>query len=153
MKNKIIALGIVPYAIFGLSFLFTKVAVNEIDNVFQVIGLRLLIAAVTLIALKLIGVVKMNLKGKSIKPLITIALLQPILYFTLETYGVKFSTTSQVGIMIAFIPIAVTLLAVFFLHEKTNGLQILMISISILGIIVINSDLQFNKESLLGLLF
>lgn len=153
MKNKTTWLGIVPYTIFGLSFLFTKVIVNDIDNIFQVIGLRLLIAAITLIALKTLGLITVDLKGKSLKPLMTIAILQPILYFTLETYGVKYSTTSQVGIMISFIPIVVTLLAVVVLREKTSLVQMMMITISIVGIIVINSDLQFSKESLLGFIF
>jgi len=145
-------IGIIPFFIFGLSFLFTKVALEQIGNVFHVLGLRMLLAALTLIILRAIGLIKVNFKGKSIKPLLLIALLQPILYFTFETIGIKHSTTSITGVMIAFIPIVVTILAVIFLKEKTNILQIGFIATSILGIILINSDLSISGDNFIGLL-
>ncbi len=146
-------IGIVPFAIFGLSFLFTKVAIESFDDVFHLLGLRFLLAVLGLTVMMLTGVIKINLKGKSIKALLLVSLFQPIFYFTFETFGIKYSSSSQAGVMIAFIPVVVTLFAVFFLREKTNKLQLTFVILSVIGVLVMNSDVTFTLDSLKGTLF
>lgn len=146
-------IGIVPFAIFGLSFLFTKVAIESFDDVFHLLGLRFLLAVLGLTVMMLMGVININLKGKSIKALLLVSLFQPIFYFTFETFGIKYSSSSQAGVMIAFIPVVVTLFAVFFLREKTNKLQLTFVILSVMGVLVMNSDVTFTLNSLKGTLF
>ncbi|MBI9012762.1 MAG: DMT family transporter [Clostridiales bacterium] len=146
-------IGIIPFAIFGLSFLFTKVAIDSFDDVFHLLGLRFLLAVLGLTVMMLIGVIKIDMKGKSIKALLLVALFQPIFYFTFETFGIKYSSSSQAGVMIAFIPVVVTLFAVVFLKERTNRLQLIFIFLSVIGVLIMNSDVTFTLDSLKGTLF
>lgn len=146
-------LGIIPFAIFGLSFLFTKVAINSFDDIFHLLGLRFLLAVIGLTVAVKMKLVKVNFKGKPLKPLLIIALLQPILYFTFETYGIKYSSSSQTGVMIAFIPIVVTIFAVIFLKEKTNAKQLLFIGLSVFGVVIMNSYVSLTLESMKGIIF
>jgi len=146
-------IGIIPFAIFGLSFLFTKVAIESFDDVFHLLGLRFLLAVLGLTVMIFMGMIKVNLKGKSLKALLLVSLFQPILYFTFETFGIKYSSSSQAGVMIAFIPIVVTLFAVVFLKEKTNKFQLGFVILSVVGVLIMNSDVSFTLDSLKGTLF
>jgi len=146
-------IGVIPFAIFGLSFLFTKVAIESFDDVFHLLGLRFLLAVLGLTVMIFMGMIKVNLKGKSLKALFLISLFQPILYFTFETFGIKYSSSSQAGVMIAFIPVVVTLFAVAFLKEKTNKFQLGFVTLSVVGVLIMNSDVSFTLDSLKGTLF
>jgi len=146
-------IGIIPFAIFGLSFLFTKVAIESFDDVFHLLGLRFLLAVLGLTFLIFMGMIKVNLKGKSLKALFLISLFQPMLYFTFETFGIKYSSSSQAGVMIAFIPVVVTLFAVVFLKEKTSKFQLGFVILSVVGVLIMNSDVSFTLDSLKGTLF
>ncbi len=100
----------------GFHFLFTKEALSEIDP-FHLLGFRFGIAAMLLLILKMAKVIKVNYKGKDIRKLIAIALTQPVAYFIFEVFGIKLTNSSEAGMMIALIPVVVTILAVIFLKE------------------------------------
>lgn len=53
--------------LYGLSYMFTKQAM-EVTSAFTLLGWRFLVAAVVMSLLVLSGVIKINLKGKSLKP-------------------------------------------------------------------------------------
>ncbi|MCJ7690921.1 MAG: DMT family transporter, partial [Clostridiaceae bacterium] len=120
MKNKTnilpILSGILTSAIFGLSFLFSKKALNIVEP-FTLLSFRFLVAFTIMSILKLLGIIKINYKGKNIKNLIFLGFTQPIIYFIFETYGIQFSSSSQAGLMIALIPIFVTILSAYALKE------------------------------------
>lgn len=145
-------LGVIPAIIFGFSFMFTKVTLQYFDDVFHLLGMRFMIAVLGLTVMIVLKVVRVDLKGKNIKLLLWVSFTQPIAYFLFETYGIKNSSASQAGVMIAFIPVAVTLLAVLLLKERTNWKQISFIAISIIGVIIINADVKFSIDSLSGTL-
>jgi drug/metabolite transporter (DMT)-like permease len=87
-----------------------------------------------LIGLKII---KVNYKGKNIKGLLLLGIMEPIIYFIFETYGIKFSSSSIAGLMIALIPIGVVILSAYFLKEKPIALQLMFIIMSVLGVMLI----------------
>jgi drug/metabolite transporter (DMT)-like permease len=122
--------------IFGFSFLFTKEALNEVAP-FHLLGFRFGMAAIVLLILKITKVIKVEYKGKPLKNLIAIALSQPVAYFIFETYGVKFTNTSESGMMLALIPVLVTILAAIFLKEFPSKTQALFVGFSVLGVIFI----------------
>ena len=139
--------------IWGFSFLFTK---ETLDHTFplQLLGFRFGVAALLLTVLKLTGVIQISLKGKPTSSLLLLALFQPGLYFMGETWGVKWTSASEAGMVIALVPVAIATMAAIFLKEKLNSKQILSIAASVLGVIVIVSTqgkLQFG-EHLWGLL-
>ena len=145
--------GIGMAVIWGFSFLFTK---ETLDHTFplQLLGFRFGVAALLLTVLKLTGVIQISLKGKPTSSLLLLALFQPGLYFMGETWGVKWTSASEAGMVIALVPVAIATMAAIFLKEKLNSKQILSIAASVLGVIVIVSTqgkLQFG-EHLWGLL-
>ncbi|HWQ41194.1 MAG TPA: DMT family transporter [Desulfosporosinus sp.] len=81
----------------------------------QLLGFRFGAAALFLTILKLTGLVQINLKGKPTSSLLLLALFQPGLYFIGETWGVKWTSASEAGMVIALVPVAIaTMAAIFF---------------------------------------
>lgn len=128
--------GITSSLIFGMSFMFTKQALDNFGS-FHLIAFRFTLAALVLVLLSLVGVIKVQFRGKPIKKLLLLCLAQPILYFIFETFGIKLTSSSQAGIMIALIPVIVTIMAIAFLGEKPSKAQIGFIVVSVIGVIFI----------------
>ncbi|WP_407313269.1 DMT family transporter [Desulfosporosinus sp. SB140] len=139
--------------IWGFSFLFTKQSLDHTLPL-QLLGYRFGAAALLLTVLKLTGVIHINLSGKPIPSLFLLALFQPGFYFMGETWGVKWTSASEAGMVIALVPVAIATMAAVFLKEKLNPKQILSIGASVLGVIIIvaaQGSLQFG-EHLWGIL-
>ncbi len=134
MKPYLAGLGF--SSIFGFSFLFTKRGLEAIDT-FRLIGFRFLLAALIVSALIAFRLVPFSLKGKDIRPLVVIAIFQPIAYFLFETFGISLSSTSQAGMMIALIPIFVVIMSAVFLQERPLPLQIFFVVLSVAGVVFI----------------
>jgi len=122
--------------IFGFSFLFTLVALDYVD-IFRLLAFRFSLGAFAVTALVAMGVAKVSLAGKSLAPLLSIALLQPISYFLFETFGLELTSSSEAGMMIALIPVLVAILGAIFLAERTTPLQWGFIALSIAGVSLI----------------
>lgn len=139
--------------IFGFSFLFTKGALDYVTPS-QLLALRFLAAALTMSLLWALGVLKIKLKVQDLKGLLPLAIVQPILYFLFETQGVRLTTASEAGLMIALIPVFVTLLAIFALREIPSLLQSFFILLSVLGVIfiVLSGDKMSSSNQILGFL-
>lgn len=153
--------GAVTSIIFGLSFLFSKRALNVADP-YSLLSFRFLLAFSVMTVLMLCKIIKIDYKGKNIKNLLFLGLMQPIVYFIFETYGIKFSSSSQAGLMIALIPIVVSILSAYILKEKPSNIQVVFIVLSVLGVMFIvimgNSSSQgsgslFGTMLLLGAVF
>lgn len=137
MKQKHVHIAAMMYAtIFGFTFMFSKVALNYVRPV-GLIAYRFLIAFVVLEILRLLKVVTIRFDRKNIKKLILVSLLQPVLYFIFETYGLKLTTSGEAGMMIALIPIFVTLFSALILKEKAKYTQLFFIILSVSGVVLI----------------
>jgi drug/metabolite transporter (DMT)-like permease len=128
--------GITASSIFGLSFMFSSVALKIVDT-FTLLSFRFLLAFAIMSLLVLTKVIKVNYKEKNLKSLFILGLMQPIVYFIFETYGIKNSSSSIAGVMIALIPITVALFSAYFLKEKPTSLQWMFIITSVIGVIFI----------------
>lgn len=140
MKNKVFLRGalaeIGACLLFGASFLFTSVALRSASAATMLFW-RFLLACAALSVLALTGVLKIRLRGKDLRPLLLMALCEPILYFIGETNGIARTTTSESGTLIACIPIATLLLARPVLGERPTRAQWLGISLSVLGVALV----------------
>lgn len=128
--------GIAISIIFGLSFLFTKQGLDDFSPM-VLLSYRFGIAAIIIWLLTLTGTIKVNFKGKSLKGIFILALFHPTVYFIMEAIGIKYTSSSEAGIMIALIPIVVMVLARIFLKERPSNIQKLFIMVSVLGVIFI----------------
>ncbi|NLM37965.1 MAG: EamA family transporter [Firmicutes bacterium] len=126
-------LAVFTELIFGFSFIFTKAALDYVTPN-QLLAFRFMTAAFLLTLLRVLRVVDIKLKNRPIKKVLLLALCEPVLYFTFETTGINLTTASEAGLMIALIPVLVTLLAALFLKEIPSPLQAASIIISVLGV-------------------
>jgi len=146
--------ALVTNIIFGLSFLFTKKALM-VSNPITLVAFRFLLAFIVMSLLIAFKVIKVNYKNKPMKWLIVLAIIEPIIYFIFETYGLQRTSSSLGGLMIALIPIVVTILAIYFLNEKPSRKQVLSIILSVSGVvlIILMDGSKNSGNSILGVLF
>lgn len=140
--------------IFGLSFLFSKIALQNVSPL-TLLGFRFLTAFSLMTILIILKIIKVDYRNKPISSLLLLGIMQPVTYFLFETYGIQNSSSSQAGLMISLIPIVVTLLSSLLLKEKTSISQIISIIISISGVFIIilmNNSSQTNS-SFIGTFF
>ena len=92
-----------------------------------------------------------SLKGKPIKPLLKLAICQPCIYFIAESYGIKFTSSSFAGIIIALVPITGILADVIFVKAKIHKVQIMCALLSVVGVALTTIGATGLKSSTLGL--
>jgi drug/metabolite transporter (DMT)-like permease len=134
-------------SIFGLSFLVTKGALKAFSP-FELLFLRFSLAALALGLLALLGLVRLEFRGKPRLPLFLICLFQPVLYFACETYGLKEAASSTAGLILGALPAAVAALSVPMLREKLSPRQVIGLVVSVSGVvlIVLNGRLKAGAE-------
>ena len=131
--RQAIAAAIVGHSFWGLSFMASRVALNS-TPVILLLSHRFLLAFLVMTVLLFTPLGAFRLRGKSLFPLLILGLLEPVIYFFGEQYGILHSSTVFSGVMIALIPIASTLLAIPFLGEKPTMKQIFFCALSVGGV-------------------
>lgn len=139
MEDKKIIIGIVSALeceiLFGFSYLFTKSAM-EVSGEFDLLGWRFFIAFAIMVLCIITGIVKVDLKGKNIKPLLLVGLFSPCIYFIGETVGISNTTASESGVFLACIPVASQIASTFVLKKKPAKIQVIGIIITLIGVII-----------------
>jgi drug/metabolite transporter (DMT)-like permease len=127
---------IISSVTWGFSFLFTKNALGHLQA-FQLLGYRFIVAAVILTVLAAFGLIKIRLTAAKLKGMMVVALLQPVLYFLGETFGVKLTSATESGILIALVPIAVSICSVWLLKERLAASKWVAIAVCVAGVVLI----------------
>lgn len=125
------------YTIFGLSFLFSKVALNITDPII-LLWARFTLTYILLNLMLFTRISKISLRSKSLLGPILLGVFQPVLYFILENYGLKYTTTSFTGMIASISPVFTALLGAMLLKERPNAKQWLCITVSILGVLMVS---------------
>lgn len=132
--TKVIIATVIGHIFWGFSFMASRVALDE-AHMFLLLSHRFILAFVVMSALILIKVASVNYKGKNLVPLFWMGLMEPVVYFFGEHYGILHSNTIFSGVMIAMIPIVSTLAAILILKEVPTVLQMLFSVVSVGGVI------------------
>ena len=119
--------------LWGLSFLASRIAMDSAP-VTVLLSHRFLLAFLLMSILLLSGRTDCHLRHKSLKPLLLLGFMQPVVYFIGEQYGILHSTTIFSGVMISIIPIAGILAAIPVLHEIPTIKQMFFILLSVGGV-------------------
>lgn len=150
-------------AIFGFSFLFSKIAM-QITIPAVMIATRFTMAFVVLNAIVLVGsrikkadgtaLVEFSLKGKPFKYVLVLALFQPVIYFFAESYGIVYTSSAFAGAIIAVIPIAGIVFDVVLMHSKVTRKQIICAVGSVVGVALtsIGGEMTVSIKGLVCLL-
>ncbi len=138
MPKTIRAVGacLITSSFFGLSFIFIKLVVDEIP-LFSMLAWRNVIALIAMTICAAVGILDIHLKGKDLKLLLLLSLFQPILYYIFEALGVKMTTASESGIIIACIPIMTMIFSIIFLKDKPTRLQALFMVLTVAGAVIV----------------
>ena len=133
------------YTIFGFSSLFTKLAL-DVTSPFNLLAIRFVLAFLTLNLILLSGRVRLDLKGKPLKMLLMLGLLQPILYFLCENFGIAMTSTSFSGIILGMIPVIGLVMGRLMLGERCTTFQTACAVVSILGVAITSGggDVSFS---------
>ncbi len=142
--------GIAFSIIFGFSFMMSKIALENITPI-ALISYRFLVAFLFFEILRLTKIIKIKINQKELLSIALVAIFQPVLYFLFETFGLNLTTSGEAGLMIALIPIFVTIMSALILKEKPLKIQLFFIILSFLGVILIQlfkNQLSFESSTL-----
>ncbi|MEE1139376.1 MAG: DMT family transporter, partial [Acutalibacteraceae bacterium] len=121
------------YTIYGFSFLFSKIGFDlAMPN--MLLAIRFTVAFFVLSLFVIAGKAKVSVKGKPVKKLLLMGLIQPCLYFVCEAKGIAMTTASFSGVIIGLVPVAGLVLGVIFLKEKCSIFQIVCTVLSVVGV-------------------
>lgn len=134
--------------LWGGSFVLTKYLLDSYSPV-SIIFFRLLFTSILSVALCLLFFKKQFFLMKGdLRYFLVLALFEPFLYFLFETYSLQTCAPSVVSVIIATIPLFVSLVAVLFFKESFSRLNFAGVVISVLGIVVM--ILPEFQESAMG---
>lgn len=119
--------------LWGSSFPATKAALGYLHPM-SLMWLRLTFGALALTPV-LSRIMPKKSTAADWKLLLPLSLLQPCLYFLLESYALKYTTSAQAGIIAASLPIMVAVGARIFLGERTTMGAYAGLALSVAGVI------------------
>ena len=123
---------------WGWSFVATKVCLNYWTPV-EILGLRCLLAVPVLVAIALYKKIKPNFSRSDwISMVAGSAILTA--HFLIQINGMRFTSATNTGWIIAFTPLTIALLSFLFLRERIGRWQIAGIVIATGGIVLLVSD-------------
>ena len=137
-------------SVFGFSFMFSRIAL-DVASPFVMLMYRFIGAFLGMCVLSVIAraggagktdgggrirFMRFDLRGRRIAPLLVLGVVQPVLYFLCESYGISLTNATFSGVIIALVPIAALALGALFLHETPSRAQVLFSLLSISGVII-----------------
>ncbi|MBQ2890698.1 MAG: DMT family transporter [Clostridia bacterium] len=125
--------------IFGFSFMFSDMGL-KVASPSVLLALRFLFAFLILNLLVIFKVVKINFKGKKVLKVLIMGIMQPVIYFYCESYGIKLSSPTFAAIMLALVPIGAMIYSALFMKEAPTLWQVFFGVLSVLGVILISGD-------------
>ena len=137
------------YIIFGLSYLFSSMALDIADPALLLTA-RLTVTVNALNILVLTGVIRLNLRGKRLIEPILVGLIQPVLYFFLENHGLKYTSTAFTGMVSSVSPACTALLGALMLREKPTAKQWLFIALTVSGVALVSLGGSGGENTWLG---
>ncbi len=140
--------------IVGFSFIGVKTCVS-VATPLETLTFRFNFAFLATLIVVLVGLIKIDLRGKPKKKLALTAGLY-LGFMVFQTIGLVFSTSIESGIIFAIIPILAKIIASLFLKENTNWKQNVFVCMSVAAVITMfvlgASDLSVNMVGLVILL-
>lgn len=160
-KTKIATVcALLGCSIFGFSFMFSRIALG-VASPFVMLTYRFLFAFLGLSVLALwssatgrgraqaegeIDFLRFDLRGKNPMPLVLLGLVQPVIYFFCESYGISMTNATFSGVIIALVPIVGLIFGALFLHEQPARQQVLFSLLSIAGVVLMTVQQSAEGE-------
>ncbi|MRX73187.1 EamA family transporter [Bacillus lacus] len=138
-KSLAYTAAVLNAVIVGLSFFFTKIALEH-HSPADTLSYRFTAAFLVIVILfffrrKLFQFQQTD--KKNMLYLLLLACFYPGMFFSFQAFGLLYATSAEGGILMAFAPILITILAAFVLKERTNLFQFFFIILSVSGVLFI----------------
>jgi drug/metabolite transporter (DMT)-like permease len=122
---------------WGVSFIWTEIAFENGYTPIMTVFFRLILSSIFLISLNFWLKKLQKVSGKNLKLFFLLSFLQPFLYFLGESYGLTYVSATVAAVIIATIPLFSPIAAYYFFKEKISLMNIIGISISIFGVLLV----------------
>jgi drug/metabolite transporter (DMT)-like permease len=159
MKNKISfqALGYIAILFamlfWGMSFVWIKHLLNNNFPVFTIVFIRLVLASAVFITLLKSQKKLQRIEREDFKNFLLLAFFEPFLYFIGEDFGLQQVDASFAAVIIALIPIVITITMYFSEHAPIRWEFIVGTLISVVGVLMLTMStgghIDFNLKGTL----
>lgn len=128
---------------WGLSFVWVKI-VYLYYRPFTVVTVRLFLATILLLLYQNLFKTKQKVTLVDIPKFLLLAFFEPFCYFLGESFGMQYVSSTLASIIIATIPVFSPIFSFLFYREKLSKFGFLGLVISVLGIVLLVVDKNFN---------
>lgn len=138
MSTRVLfVLLVLAHLIWGGAFIVLKIVLASL-TVSQVLLGRVLLAAL-IYAVLWPRIPKPDYRRGDWKYLGLLALCEPFLLFTFETLGLRYTTASQAGMIVACVPLTVAVGAYFLYRETVRRRSMAGIALAVLGVVIVSA--------------
>ena len=122
---------------WGLSFIWTDIALKANIGPITLVTVRMILATILLgVWAKYMGNLQ-KIQFKHLKYFLGLALCEPFLYFLCETYGQTMVSPTVTSVIVATIPLFTPIVGFLILKEQINISTIIGIVISMIGVLAV----------------
>ena len=132
-----VLLPVTGFTIWGFSLLLTRVG-QRYASPMVLLSIRFLLAFLMLNVPLVLGREKLRLRGKNLRPLAVLGILEP-LCFVFESYAIYFTNATITGVVSALSPIVAMALAALLLREYPTRYQALFSLLPVAGVILLTA--------------
>jgi len=131
--------GLGSAVLMGFSWYATK-RIGQISgaHVFDILSVRYLISALAVLLLWKTGVIRLDYRGRDLRPLVGISLLMPVVYNVLEYSALNYIASAEIGMLCSLAPVAVSLMGYFVLKERITRTEGLFVAVAVAGVAFLN---------------
>ena len=151
-QHLAVVLSVAGFTIWGFSLLLTRVG-QQYASPMVLLSIRFTLAFLLLNVPLLLGKEKLRLRGKNLRPLAVLGILEP-LCFVFESYALYYTNATITGVVSALAPIVSMVLAALLLRERPTRRQALFSLLPVAGVILLTvAGQKVGAVSWLGIPF
>ena len=124
--------------LWGMSYIWTDKLIGQGIPIFYFVFVRIFMAGIILFLFNTAYARIKRIQRRDLGKFLLLAFFEPFIYFICETFGLKLTGSPTLSAMvIATIPIFSIGAGIVFFKEKINGINIVGISLSLVGIVLV----------------
>jgi len=135
-KNKVYFAGLLRCMVFGSGFVGMKIALESINPMMLIFG-RHVIAAFILNFVFIKFKKPQRIEKKDFKYLIILGIIEPILFYIFDAFGLLHTTAIRASLILAITPVIVALSAGIFLRERLTPVKVISSIGSVFGVFLV----------------
>ena len=137
-KILVYIISMVVITLWGLSYIWNDQLLSQGVRVEYFVFVRTLIGGILLLLMNLILKKPLKMDLKDLPFFLLLAVCEPLIYFTCETYGIQLTESpTYSALIIAATPIVATVAGILFFKERLRPLNYLGIAVCLGGLVLV----------------